>query len=294
MLSIPEAFDKFRQNLEIRPSEQRDAVLRQTEIREVMRESFAIKRDILTGSYKRATKIRPLEDVDIFCILDPKEEKKYLSQSPHVLLGDVVKTLRKHFDNVEARRRSVKIEFSRGGPPDDERILSFDVVPAFPRGNAYVIPDTVSSKEWTNTDPEVHAQKATASNEAFQREWKPIVKMVKKWNATQGKPIRPSFLIEVMAHEILAPPFSGGYAREIKNFLATCHDRVSERWDDPAGLGPPVSDQMDATAVAAARNAVASAGRFVDQAIQLDRAGRTEQALRVWRERLFGTYFPLS
>ncbi len=295
-LSVPEAFDKFRQHLEIRPAEQKDASLRQNEIREVMREVFALERDILTGSYARATKIRPLEDVDIFCILDQEEERKYLSSHPSLLLQEVAGALRRHFpdEDVMPRRRSVKVDFSRGGPPGEERILSFDVVPAFARGRAYVIPDTVAPEQWIRTDPEIHAEKATAANEAFQKQWKPMVKMIKKWNANQGKPIKPSFLIEVMAHQILAPPFSGGYAREVKSFLATAHDRLDEDWDDPAGLGPPVSDQMDAASVTEARRKILEASRAIDHAIFVERDGKIGQALRAWRDRVFGPFFPLS
>lgn len=296
MLSVPEAFDKFLQNLEIRPSEQKDASRRQKEIREVMCESFAVERDILTGSYARATKIRPLEDVDIFCILSSEEEKKYLPKAPAVLLGDVQKALQRRFpkEDVTCRRRSVKIDFARGGPADDERVLSFDVVPAFQRGRGYVIPDTVSPNQWTNTDPEIHKEKSTAANEAFQKQWIPMVKMVKKWNAHHERPVKPSFLIEVMAHKILAPPFSGGHAREFKSFLATMHDRLGETWADPAGLGPPVSDQMDFLSVETARARIRTAQRSVDQAIFLEQSGKNEQALRVWRETVFGPFFPLS
>jgi hypothetical protein len=40
---------------------------------------------------------------------------------------------------------------------------------------------------------------ATVANDAFSGEWKGMVRMAKSWNRTKDKPVKPSFLIEVMA-----------------------------------------------------------------------------------------------
>ena len=94
--------------------------------------------------------------------------------------------------------------------------MSFDVVPAFDKDKHFEIPDTGNAKGWTETDPEVHYDKAVEAQKAYDGAWKGIVRMTKKWNANQGKPIKPSFLIEVMALELLDPPFGGDYRYEIK------------------------------------------------------------------------------
>lgn len=51
MLTVTEAFRKFRSRLELTQKEQDDASRRQKEIREVMNRSFKISDDFLTGSY---------------------------------------------------------------------------------------------------------------------------------------------------------------------------------------------------------------------------------------------------
>ena len=43
-----------------------------------------------------------------------------------------------------------------------------------------------TSKGWTETNPKIHAEKATAANEAFNGEWKGIVRMAKSWNQHHG------------------------------------------------------------------------------------------------------------
>ena len=64
MLSTTQAFDKFRQRLELGDTEQKDAARRQKEVRECIRADFDLTRDFLSGSYSRHTKTKPLKDVD--------------------------------------------------------------------------------------------------------------------------------------------------------------------------------------------------------------------------------------
>ena len=96
-----------------------------------------------------------------------------------------------------------------------------------------------------------------------------------------------------MALQVLRPPFGGDFPYEFMGFFATIPDRVGEDWPEPAGLGPPVSDSMDAMARAAAKTALTEAHHMVGEAIQLSRTGRNGDALRKYRD-LFGERFPLS
>jgi hypothetical protein len=293
MITTTEAFRKFKSRLELRDNEQKDASRLQREIREHIANNFCIVNDFLTGSYARHTKTRPLKDVDIFFVLDKEKEKNYLND-PLALLEDFRKCLAKKYgeDRVKIGRRSVGIDLNVG-KDEEEKVCSIDAVPAFEKSDHYQIPDNVL-KDWVNTNPEIHAEEATRANKAFDCEWKPMVKMVKKWNEAQGKPIKPSFLLEVMAMDIFYPPFSGGYVYELKSFFATAVDRIGETWSDPAGLGVPVSDQMDNARITLARQKLVEAGKFVDQAIQFERNNNQGGALRIWRDNVFGEMFPLS
>jgi len=294
MLTVTEAFRKFRSRLELTQKEQDDASRRQQEIRKVMNREFKIDNDFLTGSYKRWTKTKPLKDVDIFCVFHDDERPKYRdNKHPSVVLAATENVLADEYgrENVDRQRRSVSVRFPDAR--DEERVMSFDVVPAFTKSSHYEIPDMATSKGWTETNPKTHAEKATAANEAFNGEWKGMVRMTKRWNQTKDKPVKPSFLLEVMALEILRPPFGGDYPYEFMAFFATAADRIEETWADPAGLGPPVSDSMDASAQASAKRALTEAHYMVREAIELSRSGRNGDALRKYRD-LFGDLFPLS
>jgi hypothetical protein len=294
MLTPNEAFRKFRSNLELTQKEQDDASRRQKEIRALMDESLKIADDFLTGSYRRWTKTKPLKDVDIFCVFHDDERPKYRNdKTPSMVLADVEKVLAKKYGNakVSKQRRAVTVEFPDSA--EEERVMSFDVVPAFTKSDHFEIPDTGTKRGWTETNPKIHFDKAKAANDTFDGEWKGMVRMAKSWNRTKNKIIKPSFLIEVMALEVLRPPFGGDFPYEFMAFFATMADRIGEDWPEPAGLGPPVSDAMDAAARAAAKQALTEAHHMMREAIQLSRTGHNGDALRKYRE-LFGDRFPLS
>lgn len=292
MLTITEAFRKFRGNLELTQKEQDDASRRQKEIRAFMDDCFHIERDFLTGSYKRWTKTKPLKDVDIFCVLG-QDECKYRSQAPSVLLTEIDKKLAKEYgrENVTVQRRSVSVDFGVAGLKD--RVMSFDVVPAFDKGHHYEIPDTITRVGWTETDPEIHAEKATTANEVYSGEWKGMVRMIKRWNNENGRSVKPSFFLEVMALDLFRPPFRGDYPYEFMAFFASAADRIHQEWQEPARLGPAVSDGMTTAEKDSAKLRLVAASNSIRTAINLSNRGQNGDALREYRK-LFGDLFPLS
>jgi hypothetical protein len=297
MISVPDAFKKFRSRLELGTEEQNDASRRHYEIRDYLKTKFDIERDILTGSYKRETKTKPLKDIDIFCILGEKERHRR-DKPPADLLAAFEAALVEKYGrgNVKPQKRSVTVDF--GVKPDENeetggKVMSFDVVPAFAKEGHYEIPDTGNPKGWTETDPEVHFDLAVQAHERYKREWKGIVRMAKKWNAHAGKPVKPSFLIEVMALELLVPPFEGDYRYELKGLFAAMAGRIHDTWPDPAGLGPPVSDSMDSASRDAAQAVLHKAEAAAAAAINLERQDKNGEALKAWRA-LLGPMFPLS
>ena len=292
MITVDQAFDTFRQRLELSETEQTNASKRHTEVRECIRAKFSVNRDLLTGSYGRHTKTKPLKDVDIFFALGEKE-KKWRDKAPSEVLGAFQEFLTEKYgkDAVDPGRRCVTVEFEKNTKDEEGKVLSIDAVPAFELADCYEIPDRVLGK-WIKTDPDLHAEKSTATNKKLDGKWVPLVKMLKRWNRSAGGPIKPSFLIEVMAHDLVDPPFTT-YPREVQRFFAAVPAVLSGPWKDPAGLGPPVSDQMTPDLVRKAISALRTAEKNASLAVRLDAQGKTGEGLALWRE-IMGRYFPTS
>lgn len=300
MLTIDEAFRKFKSRLELNDKEQANATKRHNEVRDYLATKFGIERSFLTGSYARHTKTKPLKDIDIFFVLKDSE-KHYRGKTAAVVLDDFYDALVDKYGEKSVRKqvRSVSVDFGVVVDAEDNtdyRVVSIDAVPAFDSGTEYEIPDSKSGK-WIKTDPEIHAEKATAAHKAYSNEWKGLVRMVKYWNNNpkhgSEKPVKPSFLIEVMALECLYGGWGGSFDREIQSFFATLADRINDVWPDPAGLGPSISDDMDNTRKQRATQLLQAASREASVAINHVRNGRNGEALRAWRD-LFGPKFPLS
>lgn len=300
MLTVDEAFRKFKSRLELNDKEQANASARQNEVRDYLDTKFSIDNSFLTGSYRRHTKTKPLKDIDIFFILK-ESERHYRDKPPSVVIKDFHDVLVNRYgkDAVRKQSRSVNVDFGVVVDADDNtdyRVLSVDVVPAFAKGADYEIPDT-DSGVWIKTNPKIHADKATAAHQAFSNEWKGLVRMVKYWNNNPkhgtDKPVKPSFLIEVMALECLYGGWQGRFDIEIQALFATLADRIFDTWRDPAGLGPAISNGMDNSRKQRARDLLMAASREASLAINHARQGRNGEGLKAWRA-LFGPKFPLS
>lgn len=295
MRTVSEAFAEFASRLEITDTEAKSASRRQQKLRDQVKAGgLDVDEDFLIGAYARHTKTKPLRDVDIMVVLD---DRTYLDKHPRSVLDAVKAILDPHYgsERVCVDRFAVRVDFGVAVVNDvSDEVVSFDVVPAFTDGDHYQIPDDVTG-EWVQTDPTIHADLATAANKALDEHWKPLVKMLKKWNDTAGSPVEPSFLIEVMALDLLRPPWTGQTPFLLREFFATAAERISDGWPDPAHLGPDVSDVLDASPMKmqTAKAALRVAEAACTEAMRADRAGCTGDALTAWRA-LFGPLFPSS
>ncbi|MCW2982978.1 MAG: hypothetical protein JWR63_548 [Conexibacter sp.] len=284
------AFTKLKSNLEITPSEQALASRRQNEIRTHLETQFSLDRSFLTGSYARHTKTKKLKDVDIFCVLrSDGADAGVREQDPITILTKLQSALGAKYTapTPTIGRRSCTIQFST-----TDEVPSFDVVLAFDRdGGGFDIPDRVAG-EWIASDPSVHKAKATDKNAACDGKWIPLVKMIKGFNREWEKPVRPSFLLEVMALDLVKPPF-GRYQDEMVLFLANAARKIEDVWPDPAGLGPDVNTSMSTTEKSVAADRLAEALEVAERAVRLEDEGREVAAIDAWRE-LFGNRMPKS
>ena len=283
MSYIDKAFEKLKSNLEITRTERDLAQKRHKLIRDHIESAWDLSNHFLTGSYDRHTMTKRLKDVDIFAVIDREGGQGSLADGPGLsavsALGDVLAT---GWNDLKIDENVVRINYK------GEDVASYEVAPAFERsGGGYRIPDGWG---WMDTDPRIHAELVTAKNKACNEKFVPFVKMVKGINREADEPIDPSFLIEVIALEVVLEPF-GRYRDEIKFFLASVADRIAEDWPDPAGLGPSVNSGVSQFARLQLSDVVRGWQRVAEEALLLEQDGRDRLAVEKWRE-LFGWRMP--
>ena len=286
MSYVNDAFDNLKAHLEITQTESELAKRRHREIRDFLEQELELTTTFLTGSYRRHTKTKPLKDVDIFCVIDPAGGDADLRDlSPTDALHSLKDILSSAYDRLDVGWHCCTIHF---GPT--EKVVSFDVVPAFEHAEAsYEIPSRRTG-DWIRTDPEIHRQLVTDKNAECGEKFVPLVKMVKGLNVEIGKPVRPSFLLEVMAFDLVKPPV-GRYQDEVRWLLASTADEIGRAWPDPARLGPDIDHSLTHTDKQAAQEALRVALGTAEEAIRLEDAGREHAAVEAWRE-LFGNRMP--
>jgi hypothetical protein len=135
-----------------------------------------------------------------------------------------------------------------------------------------------------------HADLVTSKNKECDARFVPFIKMVKGINREASEPIEPSFLLEVMGLDLVLPPFDR-YRDEIRFFLASVADRITDDWPDPAGLGPDVNSRVPAWRRSELVDIVRGWLATAEEGLLLENDGRDRAAVEKWRE-LFGWRMP--
>ena len=280
---IDDAFDNLKSNLEITKTESRLAQNRHQLIRQHIGAAWQLADHFLTGSYDRHTKTKKLKDVDIFVVVDPVgPQGSLVNGSGRAAVNALAAVVATRWTDVDIDDNVVTINYG------DEDVASYEVAPVFPRtGGGYRMPN---GPAWIDTDPRLHAKLITGKNRECNERFVPFVKMAKGINREAGEPIAPSFLLEVMALELVLPPF-GRYPDEIRFFLASVADRIEDNWPDPAGLGPDVNNGMSLGARRELFHVVRDWLAIAEEALLLENEGRQRAAVEKWRE-LFGWRMP--
>ncbi len=283
MSYVDDAFVKLRSNLEITQTESDLAQRRHQEIRDHVATEWELEDDFLTGSYRRHTKTKKLKDVDIFVVVKRDGAQGHLrDEGPSPVLSALKRVLDKKYDSVVIDRMACTIDFG------SDEIVSFDVVPAFKRkGGGYEIPDTETG--WIASNPKRHHELTSAKNSDCEEKWVPFIKMAKGANRELGEPVEPSFLLEVMALDLVQEPF-GRFQDELVFFFATAADELERDWPDPVGLGPDVNT-MGASKRQVARTELLGAQEIAERAVWLEDNGQERGAVEEWRK-LFGWRMP--
>jgi hypothetical protein len=145
----------------------------------------------VNGSYERDTMIRPLDDVDIFAVLNRDEwtdDYRNLPKPQAVLtkIKNKLNSISDYKDKVTQDRPCVTVTL---------KAINFDVLPSFEESfGGYLIPN-YDLESWTYSYQEQLTNNLNDSHRKNDYKLKDVIKAVKYWNR-ENKKLIPSFQIE--------------------------------------------------------------------------------------------------
>jgi SMODS domain-containing protein len=288
-MTVSEAFDAFKSELELPDRKQREASVAQQDIRARISQYLDVPSSFLSGSYARHTKIFPLKDIDLILVRNCAPvglTSDGSGVSPGQALDEVVGAVRKAYPlaaTAAKQARSVNVQLSG-------LEFGFDLVPAWLRHpDGYWIPDT-DRGAWIPTDPDAHAQFMTQSNERCGGKLKPVIKMVKHWSR-RNYDLLSSFHLELLCSD----SFGGG---EIPNYqigvaavLVHMQRHATQQMMDPIYGISRVDKSLSSEDQVRITNRIISDANNAVEALRMEKVGRHSEAIEKWKF-IFVSGFP--
>jgi hypothetical protein len=280
-MTVTEAFETFKSELELPDGKQSQASKAQQDIRARVANHLYVADSFLTGSYPRHTKIYPLDDIDILLIRNTGRvglSTDGSGTSPSQALDEVSEAIRKAYPftaTIKKQARSINAQIKGLD-------FGFDIIPAWLRNpDGYWIPDT-DSNLWIPTNPDGHARLMTDANTRLQQRLKPVIKMIKHWNRNNLELLR-SFHLELICKDIFATTALPNYPVGVATVLVSLGKYVGQQLMDPAynscRVDKPLSQEEHKKLVARVSY---DAGNAIE-ALKYENAGSHGAAIEKWK-----------
>ena len=278
---------------------------------------YSGKETIGFGSFRRRTKIRPLDDIDLLLVFTGSGTT-YIEQTNKIYLTvpESAERLRKltnedgtlnsrrmvekvknslskvnHYQNAELHRKQEAVTLKLSSYE-----WVFDIVPAFITAEDtfgktyYIIPD--GEGNWKKTDPRIDNDRATEINQRYNGNVLSFIRLIKYWNTNISPVITSSYLMENIVLNYLDRklfPWTGR-KDELKDFFNHLINNIHSSVQDPKGIQGDLNT-LSWTERNAISNAANNAYNSIVNAIYYQNLGNNEKAIDYWGE-VFGIDFP--
>lgn len=282
-MTVTEAFETFKSQLELPDRRQKEAARIQEELRERIAKHLFVPRSFLSGSYARYTKIDPLVDIDVILVRNEKRVGLSTDGSgvlPRTALEQLADAVRKAYGNSQAKSQSRSVNVRLPGIP-----FGFDLVPAWLRHpDGYWIPDT-DFGSWLPTDPDAHADLMTQANKQCDNKLKPLIKMVKHWSRNNHDLIR-SFHIELICNDIFARQGHAipSYQFAVAKVLVSLPQYIGQAMSDPIYGSSRVDRQLSSEEFQRLHVRVVHDAQNAVDALTLENAVQNVAAVNKWKQ----------
>lgn len=233
-----------------------------------------VTKTFTNGSYERDTIIRPLNDIDLFAVLDRdvwKDENGNLP-SPQSVLTKIKNYLNDQPDykgKVSQDRPCITVKLSD---------KNFDILPSFEQlGGGYLIPN-YDLQSWTYSYPEKLTTDLDETHRQRGYKVKPTIKAVKYWNRERGKLI-PSYHIEEAAINIFTFNDFANFEQSIRIWFNNAESYLQ--------LNKFKSNDDYTTSI----GRIKKVKEKLNEAKEKYDDGKEDEAIQIWKD-IFGKEFP--
>ncbi len=204
-IAVRQRFEQFHRNLSLTELQQQDAYTKVAGVvgclnRCYYRTTSATDNAFAIGSWGKGTAIRPPRDIDLYFLLPVNDYNRfqvYTLNRQSALLQEVKEVLADTYWDTDIRGDGQVVVVRFGS-------YSVEVAPAFLLTNGrYFICNTRDGGSYKETDPWAEARHIEAVDQACSRNLRPLIRMLKAWQAYCSVPIK-SFQIELLAADFLS------------------------------------------------------------------------------------------
>jgi hypothetical protein len=292
--TLASAFAAFQTAVNTDPDDLAEARRR----RDLFDAAFCSLNDVIdvfcSGSLARRTQIDPIHDVDTVVIFNAAHHPdwnapggsaiaalSYTRDHAMDLLGRFGAKFGYELAKAEVRNHSVRCTFKTKLRDAD---FTVDVTPAQRQSDGTLRIPEKDSNGWITTDPQYLIKLVRDRQEAWDL-YVPGVRDLKYWRRSVDTKVK-SLVIEIIALDSLGP--APTIQQALANFFAAAEIRVNNPIKDPAGHCGLIQPDLD---VPVLRAALKESGNLARRALEEERLGRIDDALRTWRK-ILGSNFP--
>lgn len=291
-----ESFEKMLSNLE--PTQrQREAIQKKREnIDSVIKRHPRIhlaessQPSFLTGSYKRNTLIRPIDDVDLYVVVHYGLHAK--NQPPIKVMRLIAAALKTRYSDSTSIRVDtpcIVVKFFS---------YKFEVVPAVFYSDdpeRYMIPK--NAREWTDCFPKLPDKWLTSSNQANNGMFVPTIKILKQWNRNNNVGLE-SFHLELLTERVFNTVTTiNDYPQAVFEWMWYVRQWLNENNSpfvpEPVNLYPFVDNYLYSRRpkLFYVRKKLEIGLKRSDRAYNFYLSGKEKRAQGIWHS-MFGNMFP--
>lgn len=204
-IAVRQRFEQFHRNLALTELQHQDGVTKRAGVVACLNRSYygtssPTDNSFLIGSWGKSTAIRPPRDVDVYFVLPPSVYNRlqsYQWNRQSALLQEVKAALTATYPDTDMSGDGQVVVVRFGS-------YAVEVVPAFLlQSGQYWICDTHDGGSYKQTDPWAEIRHIEAADQVNNHNLRPLIRMLKAWQANCSVPIK-SFQLELLAADFIA------------------------------------------------------------------------------------------